>query len=240
VCAFVTRWSAPPPTAPAPPTSAGRRTRRSPRDGRRDRSGPSRLASRPRIGGTGDAVADELERSAARAQARGGQAAAAAFLERSADLTLDARRRAGRAPAAAEAMQLAGSADDALRLATAAERGPLDELHRVRVDVLRGKVALAQRRGVEAAPLLLAAARRLEPYDRRLARDTYRDAFMGALFAGSLASGAWMPEVAAAIRAAAPSADPRTPTDELLDAGALLLSADWAAGAPAMRRALAV
>lgn len=79
------------------------------------------------------------------ARARGGQAAAAAFLERSADLTIDPARRAERALAAAEAEHLAGSAEEALRLATVAERGPLDEFHRVRVDVLRGQVATIRR-----------------------------------------------------------------------------------------------
>jgi hypothetical protein len=122
--------------------------------------------------GPDDAVADELERSAVRARARGGQAAAAAFLERSMDLTLDPARRAERALAAAEASYLAGYGEDALRLAGVAERGPRDEFHRVRIDVLRGRVATIQRSVSDAPPLLLRAARRLERFDRRAARDT--------------------------------------------------------------------
>jgi DNA-binding CsgD family transcriptional regulator len=188
--------------------------------------------------GPDDAVADELERSAARARARGGQSAAAAFLERAADLTLDPGRRAQRALAAAEAMHLAGSAEDALRLATAAERGPVDELRRVRVDLLRGHVALMQRRGVDALPPLLSGARRVEALNPGLAREAYRDAFQAALFAGRLAPGDWLAEVAAAIRTATPSADPPSPADELLDAGALLVDAGWAAGARPVLRAL--
>jgi DNA-binding CsgD family transcriptional regulator len=191
------------------------------------------------VPGPDEEVAAELERSAGRAQARGGIAAAAAFLQRSAELTVDPVRRAERALAAAEASYLAGSGEDALRLAGAAERGPLGEFDRVRADVLRGRVAMVQRRVGDAPPLLLRAARRLERFDRRVARDTYRDAFIAAIYAGRFAGDTGLPEVAAAIRSAAPSADPPSVTDELLDAAALLVDAGYAAGAPAVQRALA-
>jgi hypothetical protein len=189
--------------------------------------------------GPDHAVADELERSAVRARARGGQAAAAAFLTRSVDLTLDSGCRAERAVAAAEASYLAGAGDDALRLAAVAEPGPLNEFHHVRLDVLRGRVATMQRRPRDAPPLLLAAARRLELFDRRAARDTYRDAFIAASLVGRLGGRTGLPEVAAAIRSAAPSTDPPSATDELLDAAALLIDAGWATGAEALQRALA-
>ena len=175
--------------------------------------------------GPDEVVADELERSAVRARARGGQAAAAAFLERSMDLTLDPARRAERALAAAEAKHLAGSAEDALRLAALAERGLLNEPQRARVDVLRGRVATIQRRAGDAPPLLLDAARRLERFDRPVARDTYRDAFIAAIYAGRFAGETGLPAVAAAIRSAAPSAVPPSATDELLGAAAVLVDA---------------
>ncbi len=184
------------------------------------------------------AVADELERSAARARARGGQAAAAAFLERSMELTLDPARRAERALAAAEAKHLAGAPDDALRLAAVAASAPLAERDSARVDVLRGRVAVVQRRGRDAPPLLLAAARRLERLDPRAARDTYRDAFVAGIVAGRLAGETGLPEVAAAIRSATSSTDPPSASDALLDAAALLIDAGFTTGAPAMRRAL--
>ena len=155
------------------------------------------------------------------------------------DLTPDPARRAERALAAAEARYLAGSGEDALRLAALAERGLLDEPQRVHVDVLRGRVATMQRRPRDAPTLQLGAAQRLAGVDRGLARETYRDAFVAAIFAGRFAADTGLPQVAAAIRSAAPSADPPTATDELLDAAALLVDAGYETGAAAVRRALA-
>ena len=60
-------------------------------------------------------VAAELERSAARAQARGGLAAAGAFLERAVALSPEPRRRARRALVAAETKFQAGALDEAAR-----------------------------------------------------------------------------------------------------------------------------
>ena len=110
-------------------------------------------------------VAAELERSAARAQARGGYAAAAAFLERTAALNLDPGRRAERALAAAEAKHRAGAPDAALELLATAEAGPLNELQRARADRLHGQIAYVLSRGRDAPALLVQAAKRLEPLD---------------------------------------------------------------------------
>src|SRR5262245_4191011 len=110
-------------------------------------------------------VAGDLESSAGRAQARGGLAAAAAFLERSAVLTPDPGRRAERALAAAQAKYQAGAFDAALGLLAAAEAGPPDEFRTARAELLRGQIAFASRRGSDAPPLLLKAARQLEPLD---------------------------------------------------------------------------
>ena len=119
--------------------------------------------------GPDEEVASELEQSAGQAQARGGLAAAAAFLERSVSLTRDPARRADRALAAAQANLHAGAFDAALGLLPAAEAGPLDELQSARVDLLRGQIAFASSLGSDAAPLLLEAAKRLEPLDLSLA-----------------------------------------------------------------------
>jgi DNA-binding CsgD family transcriptional regulator len=188
--------------------------------------------------GPDEDVASELARSASRAQARGGLAAAAAFLERAAALTLDPARRAGQALAAAQATYQAGAFDAALRLLAAAEAGPLDELQRARADLLRGQVAFSSSRGSDAPPLLLKAARQFEPLDPRLARDTYLDALAAAIFAGRLALGGGMREVAEAARAAPLPPGPARPPDLLLEGMSLMICQGYPAGAPALRRAV--
>ncbi|TDW24350.1 helix-turn-helix transcriptional regulator [Kribbella kalugense] len=184
-------------------------------------------------------VADELERSASRAQARGGLAAAAAFLERAAALTPDPAQRADRALAAAQAKVQAGAFDDARQLLGMAEAAPLDELQRARVDLLRAQLAFAANRGNDAPPLLLRAAKRLEPIDADLARETYLDALNAALFAGRLASpGGGPQEAAAAARTAPRPSHPPRASDLLLDGLAANFSEGYAAGSPLLRRAL--
>jgi DNA-binding CsgD family transcriptional regulator len=188
--------------------------------------------------GPDEKVAEELERSAGRAQARGGLAAAAAFLERAAGLTLEPARRAERAVAAAQATHLAGAPNAALGLLATAEAGPLGELQRARVDLLRAQIAYTQRRGSDAPPLLLQAAKRLEPLDVGLARETYLEALSAAQFAGRLARGGGVLEAAEAARAAPPPGQPPRASDLLLDGLAVLISEGYAAGAPMVKRAL--
>jgi DNA-binding CsgD family transcriptional regulator len=188
--------------------------------------------------GPDEEVASELERSAGRAQARGGLAAAAAFLERSAALTLDPVRRAGRALAAAQAKYQAGAFDATLGLLAVAEAGPLDELQRARADLLRGQIAFSSSRGSDAPPLLLKAARQFEPLDPQLARETYLDALAAATFAGRLALGGGMREVAEAARTAPPPPGPARPPDLLLDGLALLICEGYPAGAPVLQQAV--
>jgi DNA-binding CsgD family transcriptional regulator len=183
-------------------------------------------------------VAGDLESSAGRAQARGGLAAAAAFLERSAVLTPDPARRAERAMAAAQAKYQAGAFDAALGLLAAAEAGPPDEFRRARADLLRGQIAFASRRGSDAPPLLLKAARQLEPLDPRLARETYLEALAAALYAGRLALGAGVREVAEAASAAPRPPQPARAPDLLLDGLALLITDGHTAGAPLLKQAL--
>ena len=184
-------------------------------------------------------VAAELERSAGRAQARGGMAAAAAFLERSAELTPEPGRRAERTLAAAQAKHLAGAFDAALGLLAVAGTGPLDDFDRARLSLLSGQIAFASSRGSDAPPLLLAAARKLERLDVRLARDTYLEALSAAVFAGRLALGGGLLEVAEAARTAPPPPGQARPPDLLLDGLAVLITRGFAAGAPLLKQAVA-
>jgi DNA-binding CsgD family transcriptional regulator len=186
--------------------------------------------------GPDEAVALELERSAGRAQARGGLAAAAAFLQRSLALTRDRARRTDRALAAAQASLQAGAFDAALRLLATAEAGSLDEVQNARAELLRGQIAFASGVGSDAPPLLLKAAQRLERLDPKLARETYLDAWGAALFAGRLA----LLEVSRAARSAPPPAHPPRPSDLLLDGLATLITDGHTAAAPMLRRATSV
>ena len=187
--------------------------------------------------GPDENVAAELERSAGRAQARGGLAAAAAFYARAADLTAEPARQAQRALAAAQAKHEAGAPDAALRLLARACAGPLDELGRARAELLRAQVAADPGSCRDAAPRLLTAARRLEPLHAGLAREAYRDAFQAALICGRLATSAGMLEVAKAARAA-PAPQPPHASDLLLDGLAVLTVEGYETGTPMLQRAL--
>jgi DNA-binding CsgD family transcriptional regulator len=188
-------------------------------------------------GGLDEGVAVELERSAGRARARGGVAAGAAFHERAAELTPEPRRRAQRALLAAHGKHQAGAPDAALRLVAMAQAGPLDELERARAQLLHAQITFAMTRGRDAPPLLLEAARRLEPLDAKLARETYLEAFAAALSADRLVRGGDAREVAAAVLAA--DWEPSTRAcDLMLDGLAVLAREGYAAAAPALKTAL--
>ena len=190
--------------------------------------------------GPDEEVAAELERSAGRAQARGGLAAAAAFLERSVALTADPGRYAERALAGAMASMQAGAFGKALDLLAAAEAGPLDEFQHARVDLVRAQVVFASGLGTDAPPLLLKAARRLEPFDLELARETYLAAWGAAGMAGHLAGRDVLLEICRAVQALPPPpGDPR-PLDLLLYGLALLITDGPAAASATLQRAAKV
>jgi DNA-binding CsgD family transcriptional regulator/tetratricopeptide (TPR) repeat protein len=185
-----------------------------------------------------EAVATELERSAARAQARGGFAAAAAFLERAALLTPDSARRARRALVAAQTKVRAGAFDEALGLLSSTDVGALDDLDRARVELLRAQIAFVSTHGSDAPAMLLAAARRLTPLSPTLANETYLEALSAAMFAGRLAApGASALDVALVAKGAPAPSVLRGP-ELLLDGLATLFSESYQAAVPILQRAL--
>ncbi|TYB55303.1 LuxR family transcriptional regulator, partial [Nonomuraea sp. PA05] len=185
-----------------------------------------------------ETVADELERSAGRAQARGGLAAAAAFLRRATELTPDPVRRGMRAVSAAQATFEAGAPDAALELLDAAEMGPLDELRRGRLARLRGQILFARRRGGDAVPLLLDAARTLEQVDPGRAREAYLEAIGSAVHSGRLNGYGAIQKVADAARAAPPAPQPPRLVDALLDALVARFAEGYVEGAPLLNDTL--
>jgi hypothetical protein len=164
-------------------------------------------------------------------------AAAAAFLERAAALSIDPDRRAERMLAAARVNVLAGAFEPALRLLAATEARRLSELEHAQADLLRGRIAFAEGVGGDAPGLLLAAAERLEDLDPRLARETYLEAWAAAFFAGSAGRGGLLAVSRAAKAAPQPAGPPRA-SDLLLDANAALVVDGRRLAAPMMRRAL--
>ena len=187
-----------------------------------------------------DPIADPDRRAWHRAQARGGLAAAAAFLERAAVLTADPARHADRVLAAAQASLQAGMFGETLESLATAEAGPLDEFQRARVDLLRGQIAFATSQGSDAPSLLLKAAKRLEPLDLDLARETYLNAWRAASLAGRLAGASDMLEVSRAARSLPPPADPPRPIDLILDGLARLVTDGPTAAASALRQAVTI
>jgi DNA-binding CsgD family transcriptional regulator len=190
--------------------------------------------------GPDEAVAAALEQSAGRAQARGGLAAAAAFLHRSVVLSADPKQRVRRALDAAQASLDAGMFEGALKLLASVEASTPDELQAAHAELLRGQIAFASSMGTTAPPLLLKAAQRLERLDPDLARETYLDAWGAALFAGRFASAGSLVEVSRAAASAPRPARPLQASDLLLDGWAALFTEGRAAAAPLLRRATAL
>lgn len=191
-------------------------------------------------------VAAELEQSAARAQARAGLAAGAAFLERAVALSVDPARRTRRALVAAQAKFEAAAPDAAVELLATAEMGLCDGLQRARLERLRAQIAFARtgsadvpglKLGPEAPALLLDAAKRLEPLDVELARETYLEAITAAMCTGSTSGEFGVRAVAEAARQATPAPEPR-PIDLLLDSLVTRFTEPYSVALPPLRQAL--
>jgi DNA-binding CsgD family transcriptional regulator len=182
-------------------------------------------------------VAAELERSAGRAQVRGGISALAAFLQRSSELTPDPTLRSQRALAAAKAKHRAGSIAAAEELLLSAERGPLSPDDRADANLLRAQISFTARRDCTAPLLLMEAANQLEPLDPTRARDTYLDAFAASLIVGRLSKS--VDRVANAARAMTiPNDGPMRAPDYLLKGFSIRAIEGGEAGAPFLRQGL--
>jgi DNA-binding CsgD family transcriptional regulator len=189
--------------------------------------------------GPDDEIAAELERTAGRAQARAGLAAAATFLQRSVALTAHPAPRAERTLAAAYANMQAGAFDVALGLLAQVEADAVDDLQRARAERLRAQIEWAAGAGREAPVLLLQAAKRLEPLDVSLARETYLHAWVASSVAGPLVErGGQLVDVSRAARSAADAPMPGRPCDELLDGLATAILDGRAPAQPSLRRAV--
>ena len=188
--------------------------------------------------GSTRSVAAELERSADRARARGGLAAAAAFLDRAAELTPAPDRRAQRALVAAQSKHQAGAPAAARRLLAMAQAGPLDEVGPRACGAAARPDSGRPRSWPRRALLLLKAARRLEPRHPGLARETYGHVFAAARTAGRMAprganAGGGRGRTCGAGGIAAAAC-----LDLLLDGLAVVTSEGYAAGAPILMKAL--
>ncbi|GAA1413099.1 helix-turn-helix transcriptional regulator [Catellatospora coxensis] len=184
-----------------------------------------------------EALAADLEVCARRAHRRGGAAAAAAFMHRSAQLTPDPARRAARALAAAQTSIDAGGLAQAHAMLAAAADGPLDEPHLAQLERLRARLVFLQERGTDAPRMLVEAARRMAPLDPALARDTLLESLGADLYAGRLNTGPGRLDIAQAIRATPAPSPPRT-VDVLLDAVATMIIDGYHTGAGPLRQAL--
>ena len=188
--------------------------------------------------GPDEEVAVELERSAGRAQSRGGFSAAAAFRQRALAITAEPAKRAGRAVIAAESCIQAGLFDNARALLSTAAAEELSDLQRARVQLLRGQIALFSRRPTSDAPsLLMSAARGLEPHNVGLARDTYLDAWGAALYAGRLGACGDLLEVSRAAQSAARLDVEPQPADLLMDSLARLVTGSLGEAAVSLEKA---
>ena len=192
------------------------------------------------VPGPNEDVAAELERCADRAQARGGVAAGAAFLERATILTLDPMRRTDRALAAASANLQAGAFDAVRQLLSVAEAGAITDMQQARIDLIGADLAFVTNRGSDAPSLLLKAAKRLEPIDADLSRATYLQALASAMFAGRLALGGGVLEVAGDVEAAPPPTTAPRASDFLLEGLVAHYTRGYAAGVPSLQKALDV
>ena len=168
--------------------------------------------------GPDEGLAEELERTAGQAQHRGGLAAAAGLLERSAELTPEPQRKAARLLLAAHAQLTSGATNRAQALLDESLPNLSDARSRAQAARMQGMIRFYEGRGGETPSSLFQAAMGLKDTDPRLAREVLLEALGSAMWAGRLTTGTTPLAVAQAAR------DIPAP-DEDEQVGSLLLTA---------------
>jgi DNA-binding CsgD family transcriptional regulator len=187
--------------------------------------------------GVDENVASELEHASDQALKRGGMAAAAAFMQRAAELTPDSDTRIRRAMAAAAAKHESGAPHEALQLLTVVARGPMNPLQSARLKLFRAQIAFYLSHDDNAPGQFVEAARALAPLDRSMSRETFLLALDASIIIGGGATGS-VRNVAEAARSAPAPPEPPRPMDYLLDGVVTTYTAGFAAGAAELRSAL--
>nr|WP_307818820.1 AAA family ATPase [Streptomyces sabulosicollis] len=190
--------------------------------------------------GPDEDAARALEHSAGRARARGGLVAAAAFLEKAAELTPEPRCRVERALNAAEAKRDSGALDAALSLLSVTETAPRDDMAHARAEALRARIAFDLKRDATSVAELERAAALMAPLDSALAREISLETLVAAMTVGRFADAPCLGEVARAARAVPSAPHPARPIDLLLDGLVIHISDGFVAAAPLLRRVLEV
>ena len=187
--------------------------------------------------GPDDAVADELERAAARARQRGGHGAASAALERAADLTADQELAGRRQVEAARDAWMAGRGDRARALLDRAAALAAAPETRADVEYLRGVVEAAWGDRRVAFDIQLSGSRPVTPLDpvraARMLIEAGRTAWQDADLPG-------LAEVGARLESLPPA--PGTPEEfavSLIVGLGRLARDDMAAAAPLLQAAAA-
>jgi DNA-binding CsgD family transcriptional regulator len=189
--------------------------------------------------GKDDAVASELEEAAARARAKGGFAAAGAFLVRAAQLTPDPSRRAALLLAAAEEHLASGAVTRAEALIGEAAPSLINPDHRARAKVVETSLTL-YRHPERYAAAILDAVHALGPIDRHAARARLLDGLRYGIYAGRFSVDANIVDLARAV-ASLPLPDAAEPSvgDALLEGMAAWYLADHRRAASVLAPALA-
>jgi DNA-binding NarL/FixJ family response regulator len=190
--------------------------------------------------GTDDDVARELEQTGERVRDRGGYAAWAAFLERSAELTSDPATQARRFVASARAHLYAGNPGQAQAMLDRAAPGLGGPVLHARAEQVRAAICSYHHQFAEVPAILLRALADAGPADEQLTRDLLWEAMRTAVMARQSMIGSTLAEVAGAVLTALADDGPGPDdSDRLLRAFAVRIGVGHRAAVPLFREAVA-